>query len=114
MLNGSYTLAQFPLPTIELACEKCGRRGRLLKPKLIEAYRVDVADPLPKYALCELGGTSSGHLARSKPSGTNSTETFELQRTVSESEFVNWSQDLVNCARDRLSETLRKVLFSFD
>ena len=28
---------------VELACEKCGRRGRLLKSKLIEVYGCDIA-----------------------------------------------------------------------
>jgi len=45
MPNGSFTLAQFPLDMVELACEKCGRRGRLNKAKLIEAYGQDVALP---------------------------------------------------------------------
>ena len=38
MTAGSFTLTQFPLDMVELACEKCGRRGRLLEAKLIEAY----------------------------------------------------------------------------
>lgn len=45
MATGSYTLAQFPLEMIELACDKCGRRGRLSKAKLIEAYGPDIALP---------------------------------------------------------------------
>ena len=43
--SDSYCLAQFPLPMVELACEKCGRRGRLRRDKLIEAYGPDVALP---------------------------------------------------------------------
>jgi hypothetical protein len=45
MTAGSFTLAQFPLDMVEFACEKCGRRGRLLKAKLIEAYGGDFALP---------------------------------------------------------------------
>ena len=45
MPSGSFSLAQFPLDHVELACEKCGRRGRLLKAKLIAAYGRDVALP---------------------------------------------------------------------
>ena len=45
MPNGSSSLAQFPVDMVELACEKCGRRGRLLKAKLIEAYGGDIALP---------------------------------------------------------------------
>ena len=45
MPTGSFVLAQFPLDHVELACEKCGRRGRLLKAKLMEAYGPDVALP---------------------------------------------------------------------
>ena len=45
MTAGSFTLTQFPLDMVELACEKCGRRGRLLKAKLIEAYGGDIALP---------------------------------------------------------------------
>jgi len=45
MPNGSFTLAEFPLDMVELACDECGRRGRLLKAKLIEAYGPDVALP---------------------------------------------------------------------
>jgi hypothetical protein len=45
MPNGSLSLSQFPLDMVELACDKCSRRGRLLKAKLIEAYGGDVALP---------------------------------------------------------------------
>lgn len=43
MPSGSYTLAQFPLDMLELPCDTWGRRGRLLKTKLIEAYGPDMA-----------------------------------------------------------------------
>jgi hypothetical protein len=61
MPNGSLSLAQFPLPTVELACEKCGRRGRLLKAKLIEAYGADVALPDLRtlIARCDRAGNMS-------------------------------------------------------
>ena len=45
MPAGSFTLAQFPHEMVELACEKCGRRGRLLKSRLVEEYGADVALP---------------------------------------------------------------------
>jgi hypothetical protein len=45
MPNGSLSLAQFPHDMVELACDKCGRRGRLRKSKLIEEYGADVALP---------------------------------------------------------------------
>ena len=35
--------SQFPVDMVELGCDKCGRRGRLHKPKLIQAYEPDVA-----------------------------------------------------------------------
>ena len=45
MPTGSFTLRQFPHEMVELACDKCGRRGRLLKSKLIEAYGPDITLP---------------------------------------------------------------------
>lgn len=45
MPNGSICLSEFPLDMVELACAKCGRRGRLLKAKLIETYGSDIALP---------------------------------------------------------------------
>ena len=46
---------------VELACDKCGRRGRLLKAKLIEAYRPDVALPdlRTMIARCDWAGSMS-------------------------------------------------------
>jgi hypothetical protein len=45
MPTGSFTLRQFPHEMVELGCDKCGRRGRLLKSKLIEAHGPNVALP---------------------------------------------------------------------
>jgi hypothetical protein len=45
VLNGSFTLAQFPLPTVELACEKSGGRGLLSKSRLIEEHGPDIVLP---------------------------------------------------------------------
>jgi len=61
MPNGSLSLSEFPLPMIELACDKCGRRGRLLKSKLIEAYRPDVALPdlRTMIAICDRAASMS-------------------------------------------------------
>lgn len=61
MPASSFTLAQFPLPMVELACDKCGRRGRLRKARLIEAYGPDVALPDLRtlVAKCERAGSMS-------------------------------------------------------
>ena len=61
MPSGSFNLAEFPLETVELACEKCARRGRLLKAKLIEAYGADVALPdlLAIIARCDRAHSTS-------------------------------------------------------
>jgi hypothetical protein len=61
MPNGSYSLAEFPLNMVELACDKCGRHGRLRKARLIEQYGPDI--PLPDLrvaiAKCERAGKMS-------------------------------------------------------
>jgi hypothetical protein len=61
MPNGSLSLAQFPLQMVELACDKCGRRGRLSKARLIEAYGADVALPDLRtvIARCDRAGSMS-------------------------------------------------------
>lgn len=56
---GSVTLAHFPFGMVELACEKCGRRARLLKAKLIEAYGSDVALPDLRAAIARCERTLS-------------------------------------------------------
>jgi hypothetical protein len=58
---GSYTLGQFPHEMVELACEKCGRRGRLLKSKLIEAYgpKMALPDLRTLIARCDRAGCMS-------------------------------------------------------
>jgi hypothetical protein len=43
--NGSLSLSQFPHEMVELVCDKCRRRGRLLKAKLTGAYGADIALP---------------------------------------------------------------------
>jgi hypothetical protein len=45
MPGDRFTLAEFPLSMVEIACEKCSRRGRLRKNRLIEQYGADI--PLP-------------------------------------------------------------------
>jgi hypothetical protein len=61
MPHGSYSLAEFPLPIVELACDKCGRRGRLRKARLVDQYGPDI--PLPdlrvEIAKCERAGEMS-------------------------------------------------------
>ena len=61
MPSGAYTLAQFPLEMVELACEKCGRRGRLSKARLIEEHGPDIALPDLRTILarCERAGSMS-------------------------------------------------------
>jgi hypothetical protein len=59
MPTGSFTLSQFPLGIVELACEKCGRRGRLSKAKLIEAYGADVALPDLRTMIARCGRATS-------------------------------------------------------
>jgi len=59
--NGSFTLRQFPHDMVELACDKCGRRGRLSKARLIEEYGADVALPDLRtlVAKCDRAGSMS-------------------------------------------------------
>ena len=45
MPSGSFTLPESPLDMVELACDKCRRKGRLLKAKLIEARGADITLP---------------------------------------------------------------------
>jgi hypothetical protein len=61
MPTDPFTLAQFPLEMVELACEKCGRRGRLLRTKLVEAYGADVAltDLRTLIARCDRAASTS-------------------------------------------------------
>ena len=61
MPNGSLSLAEFPLPTIELACTKCGRRGRLHKARLVKEYGGEIALPdlRWKIAQCDRAGSMS-------------------------------------------------------
>ena len=61
MHSGSFSLAQFPLEMVELACEKCGRRGRLQKAKLVEAYGPEIALPDLRtlIARCDRAGSMS-------------------------------------------------------
>jgi len=61
MPTGSFTLGHFPREMVELACDKCGRRGRLLKAKLIEAYGPDIAlaDLRSLIARCDRSGNMS-------------------------------------------------------
>ncbi len=38
MPGQTFTLAEYPFDWIELACEKCGRHGKLRKARLMEQY----------------------------------------------------------------------------
>lgn len=53
--DGSYRLHEFPLPMVELGCDKCGRSGRLRKDRLIEEFGADASLPdlRMKLAKCE-------------------------------------------------------------
>jgi hypothetical protein len=58
MPGQTFTLADFPFDMIELACEKCGRHGKLRKARVIEQYGRDIglAHLREKLAQCELMG----------------------------------------------------------
>jgi hypothetical protein len=58
MPGSTFTLAEYPFEMVELACEKCGRHGRMRKSRLIERYGPDVgvADLRETLAQCELMG----------------------------------------------------------
>jgi hypothetical protein len=47
MPGDTFTLSEYPFDWIELACDRCNRRGRLRKARLIEQYGADygVDDP---------------------------------------------------------------------
>ncbi len=38
----TFTLAEYPFDWIELACEKCGRHGKLRKARLMDQYGRDI------------------------------------------------------------------------
>ena len=61
MPNGSLSLNEFPHPVVELACTKCGRRGRLHKARLVKEYGGDIALPdlRRKIARCDRAGSMS-------------------------------------------------------
>jgi hypothetical protein len=61
MPNGSLSISDFPLDMVELACDKCRRRGRLSKAKLVEEYGPDVALPDLRtlVARCDRAGSVS-------------------------------------------------------
>ncbi len=42
MPGQTFTLAEYPFDWIELACEKCGRHGKLRKARLMEQYGPDI------------------------------------------------------------------------
>lgn len=56
-----YQCLEADTPSAKLACGKCGRRGRLLESKLIEAYGPDVALPdlRTMIARCDRAGSMS-------------------------------------------------------
>ncbi len=58
MPGQTFTLAEFPPPYIELACDKCGRQGGLRKAHLIAQYGADIKLPdlLIRISECELAG----------------------------------------------------------
>ena len=61
MPNGSLSLAEFPFERVELACDKCGRRGRLSKARLIEEHGPDISLPDLRtlIARCDRAGSMS-------------------------------------------------------
>ena len=42
MAHGAWTLGEFPLPLVRVACAKCGRSGQYHTAKLIERYGTDM------------------------------------------------------------------------
>lgn len=45
MPQGSYTLAQYPLDQVDVACETCGRKGRLSKARLMAKHGGEITLP---------------------------------------------------------------------
>jgi hypothetical protein len=41
MPGQTFTLAEYPFEMVELACEKCGRHGKLRKVRLIQEHGAD-------------------------------------------------------------------------
>jgi hypothetical protein len=59
--RGSYSLREFDVVYVDLACTKCERRGRLLRDKLIAQYGADIVLPdlrerLARASKCERVG----------------------------------------------------------
>jgi hypothetical protein len=56
MPRDSFTLAELPLATVEIADDKCERHARLRKARLLEQYGPDITLPnlLARVAGCEL------------------------------------------------------------
>ncbi len=54
-----FTLEEFPLTMIEIACGKCGRHGWLRKDWLVAKYGAEIKLPdlLMRIADCELSGS---------------------------------------------------------
>ncbi len=48
MATGSLTLTEYPSDAVVVACDRCDRRGRLNKAKLIAEYGPDAALPYTK------------------------------------------------------------------
>lgn len=76
MANGSLTLADYPGKMVEIACSRCGRRGRLRKDRLIEAYGSEICLPDVRHRLarCErhgrLGDTCRVHFPALVPAAS--------------------------------------------
>jgi hypothetical protein len=62
MPNGSLSLAEYPAPTMRLACRRCERRGRYRVERLIAEHGRDVALPDLRNALA-VGCPLVGHRA---------------------------------------------------
>jgi hypothetical protein len=52
---GSHTLDEYPMPTVRIACERCGRDGSYRLDRLIARFAADAAlpDALLELAACE-------------------------------------------------------------
>ncbi len=71
MATGSLSLTEYPGDTVVVACDRCGRRGRLSKARLIADHGRDAAPPdiLRKIADCAKAGGLGNDLCGAKYEG---------------------------------------------
>ncbi len=71
MATGSLSLTEYPGDMVVVACDRCGRRGRLSKARLIADHGRDAALPdiLRKIADCAKAGGLGNDLCGAKYEG---------------------------------------------